>query len=96
MIRTKAKRKKRTRCKLHGCGKWSDHLPRLNNPIPVAQENRICAVCAALKVCTEHKVSEHLDYVPAQATCSTRYARKTRLPAWRERSQDGADRAKSH
>jgi len=44
-----------------------DHLPRVNNPIPVPDVERRCPICGAERTCIGHDVTQTIDIEPARA-----------------------------
>lgn len=44
-----------------------DHLPRVNNPIPVPEVERRCPSCGAERTCIGHDVTQTIDIEPARA-----------------------------
>ena len=43
-----------------------DHLPRVNNPIPVPEVERRCPICGAERTCIGHDVTQTIDLEPAR------------------------------
>ena len=43
-----------------------DHLPRVNNPIPVPEVERRCPICGADRTCIGHDVTQTIDLEPAR------------------------------
>jgi transposase len=58
-----AKKKRRAR---RGRKPLPEHLRRVENVIPVPQEQRACPVCGKERACIGHDVSEVVDLIPAE------------------------------